>query len=214
MQNTPPALRAQKLGIQMLTALKKRRFDAYFCPTMQEACQQALALIPEKDVVSWGGSASIREIGLLQALRQRQQPVLDRDTASTPEERQQLMRQALLCDTFLMGANAVSQDGQLVNIDANGNRVAALLYGPKQVIVMVGINKIVQDVNAAIIRARTVAAPINAQRFAENKTPCLVTGMCADCTAPDSICAQLVITRLCRPAGRIKVIIVGEAVGY
>lgn len=214
MTTTPLILRAQKLGLQMVASLKKRHFDAYFCPTASQALQQALALIPEQDTVSWGGSASIKEMGLLQALRDRRQPVLDRETAQTPEERQRIMRQALTCDTFLMSTNAISQDGQLVNVDGNGNRVAALAYGPKQVIVIAGINKAVKDLDAALVRARTVAAPVNAQRFTENKTPCLVTGACADCTAPDCICAQVVITRLCRPAGRIKVIIVGETLGY
>ncbi len=214
MTQTPPALRAQKLGPQVAAALRKRHFDAYFCPTAQEALYQALSLIPAADTVSWGGSATIREIGLLQALKERRQPVLDRETAATPAERLGIMRRALLCDTFLMSANAVSQDGQLVNVDGNGNRVAALAYGPKQVIVIAGINKVVKDLDAAVTRARTLAAPINAQRFSENKTPCLVTGMCADCTAADCICAQIVVTRLSRPAGRIKVILVGEELGY
>lgn len=214
MTMTPPAIRAQKLGSQVVSALKKRHFDAYFCPTVKEALEQALSLIPANDTVSWGGSSSIREMGLLEALHARQQPVLNRETAQTPEERQQIMHRALTCDTFLMGTNALSQDGQLVNVDGNGNRVAALIYGPKQVIVIAGINKIVKDAEAALVRARTVAAPINAQRFAQNKTPCLVTGACADCTSLDCICAQIVVTRLCRPAGRIKVIIVGEELGY
>jgi len=208
------AARARKIGLKTAEALQKRRFEAYFCATAQEALQQALMLIPPQDVVSWGGSASVKEIGLLDALQKRSQPVINRDTASSPEERRELMRRALLCDTFLMGTNAVSEDGQLVNIDANGNRLAALLYGPKQVIVLAGTNKIAHTLEDAVVRARTVAAPTNAQRFTDNKTPCLITGACADCTAPDSICAQLVITRLCRPAGRIKVIIVGETLGY
>nr|QGT50594.1 hypothetical protein Elusimicrob1349_0640 [uncultured Elusimicrobia bacterium] len=210
----PPAVRAQKLGLQLVTALQKRHFEAYFCADEKEALSKALELIPPQDVVSWGGSSSIKEIGILEALSKRNQPVVDRDTASSPLERQELMRRALLCDTFLMGANAVSQDGQLVNIDANGNRTAALMYGPKQVIVFVGINKLAHKLEDAVIRARTVAAPTNAQRFTDNKTPCLMTGACADCTAADSICAHLVITRLCRPAGRIKVIVVGKPLGY
>lgn len=207
MTQTPPALRAQKMGLQLVSALQKRRFDAYFCAAAPEALRRALELIPPQDVVSWGGSASIKQIGLLDALKKRNQPVLDRDTASTPQQRQAFMRRALLCDTFLMGTNAVSQD-------ANGNRAAALLYGPKQVIVLAGINKIAHKLDDAVVRARTVAAPTNAQRFADHKTPCLLTGTCADCTAPDCICAHLAVTRLCRPAGRIKVIVVAEPLGY
>ena len=116
------------------------------------------------------------------------------------------MRQALTCGTFIMSSNAISADGQLVNIDGNANRVAALCYGPESVLVIAGMNKVMGDLDSAIARARQVAAPANA--------PCAVTGSCGDCTSPDCICCQMVITRACRPAGRIKVILVGEDLGF
>jgi hypothetical protein len=122
------------------------------------------------------------------------------------------MRQALLCDTYLTGTNAISEDGQLVNIDGNGNRVAAMCYGPKQVIVVAGMNKVRQTLDAAVIRARTIAAPANMQRF-EKKTPCHETGAFGDCLLEDSICATFVRIRFCKPKGRIKVILIGKDLG-
>lgn len=201
-----------KKGPKVAENFNKRGFEAYYCPTKEEALKKAVSLIPESHVVSWGGSVSIDEIGLRPYVLEHRQ-VIDRDTAKTPEERQELLRKALLCDTYIMGTNAATEDGQLYNIDGTGNRVAALIFGPKQVIVIVGMNKVEPTLEAAITRARTVASPINMQRFSK-KTPCAVTGMCADCNSPDSICNQMVRTRRCAPAGRIKVILVGENVGF
>ena len=172
-----------------------RGFEAVYCPTKEEALKQAISYIPETDVVSWGGSVSINEIGLRPYVLEHN-PVIDRDSAKTPEERVELMRKALLCDTFLMGANAAVQDGQLINIDGNGNRVAALCYGPKQVIAIVGMNKVVPTVEAGIERAHTVASPQNIGRFPGVGTPCAKTGMCGHCIRPDSVCAQVVRTRI------------------
>jgi L-lactate utilization protein LutB len=140
--------------------------------------------------------------------------VIDRDKVASPQERTELMRKALLCDTFLASSNAVSEDGQLVNIDGFGNRVAAMCYGPKQVIVLAGMNKVAKTLVDAQVRARTIAAPCNIQRLAEAKTPCSETGACADCRSPESICSYIVTTRLCRPAGRIKVILIGKDLGF
>lgn len=201
-----------KKGPKVAENFNKRGFEAYYCPTKDEALQKAISLIPEDHVVSWGGSVSINDIGLRPYVLEHRQ-VIDRDTAKTPEERQQLLRQALLCDTFIMGTNAATEDGQLYNIDGTGNRVAALIFGPKQVLVIVGMNKVEPTLEAAITRARSVASPMNMQRFSK-KTPCALTGMCADCLSPDSICNQMVRTRRCAPAGRIKVILVGENLGF
>lgn len=201
-----------KKGPKVAENFNKRGFEAYYCPTKEDALAKAISLIPENHVVSWGGSVSINDIGLRPYVLEHRQ-VIDRDTAKTPEERQELLRKALLCDTYIMGTNAATEDGQLYNIDGTGNRVAALIFGPKQVIVIVGMNKVEPTLETAISRARTVASPMNMQRFSK-KTPCAVTGMCADCLSPDSICNQMVRTRRCAPAGRIKVILVGENVGF
>lgn len=201
-----------KKGPKVAENFNKRGFEAYYCPTKEDALAKAISLIPEDHVVSWGGSVSINDIGLRPYVLEHRQ-VIDRDTAKTPEERKELLRKALLCDTFIMGTNAATEDGQLYNIDGTGNRVAALIFGPKQVVVIIGMNKVEPTLDAAITRARSVASPMNMQRFSK-KTPCAITGMCADCLSPDSICNQMVRTRRCAPAGRIKVILVGENVGF
>ena len=208
----PLEKRFDKLGPRVAEALKRRHFEAYYCPTRQEAAKQALELIPEGSVVAWGGSETVAQLGILDTVR-KTNPVIDRDTASTQEEKIELMRKSLLCDVYLMSSNAISEDGQLYNIDGNGNRVAALIYGPKSVIVVAGMNKVTKTIEDACVRARSIAAPINAQRF-QNDNPCTVTGTCADCLSKTSICASMVRTRICRPAGKIKVVLVGEELGF
>ena len=206
-------MRNAACGATVVKNLQRRGFDAYYCADKEAALAKALELIPETDVVAWGGSLTLAEVGLLDAVKKRN-PVIDRDTAKNAEEKTELMRKALLCDTFIMSSNAITSDGQLINIDGNGNRVAALIFGPKQVVVIAGVNKIAGSFEAAMDRARNIAAPVNAQRFAGLATPCAKTGLCADCQSPDSICAQFVVTRRCRTKGRIKVILVGESLGF
>ena len=213
MEEDVKAIRNRKAGEKLCEKLQSRGFAAYYCASREEALQKALELIPAGSVVSWGGCHSAEEIGLLEAVRLGQYQVLDRNTAKTPEERVAIMKQALTCDVFLTGTNAITEDGELVNVDGNGNRVAAMTYGPDSVIVIAGMNKLTKTVMDAANRARTVAAPINAQRF-DLQTPCKVDGMCHDCNVPDSICTYVVRTRRCKPAGRIKVILVGEELGY
>lgn len=210
----PRKMQYDKAGPKVAEALNKRYFEAYYCPDRDAAVQKVLELISADDTVSWGGTLTVDELGIKDLLRARGQRLIDRDSAQSNEERVELMRQGLLADTFLTSSNAVTADGQLFNIDGNGNRVAAFCYGPKQVIVVAGMNKVAGDLEGAMRRAREVAAPVNAQRFAGLKTPCSVTGLCADCTGPDSICCQIVTTRICRPAGRIKVVLVGEELGF
>lgn len=210
---TQRKMQYDKAGAKVAEALNKRYFEAYYCSDRAAALEKILELIPQDHVVSWGGAATVDELGVKEALRQRGQAVIDRDTAKDAQERQQMLKQALTCDTFLMGSNAISADGQLVNIDGTGNRVAALCFGPTQVVVVAGMNKVAGDLDGAMRRAREVAAPMNAQRF-PLKTPCVANGLCGDCKGPDSICAQIVTTRLCKPAGRIKVVLVGENLGF
>ena len=210
---TPRKMQYDKAGPKVAEALNKRHFEAYYCPDRAAAVEKVLELISLEDTVSWGGTLTVDELGVKEALRQRGQAVIDRDTAKDAQERQQMLKQALTCDTFLMGSNAISADGQLVNIDGTGNRVAALCFGPTQVVVVAGMNKVAGDLDGAMRRAREVAAPMNAQRF-PLKTPCVANGLCGDCKGPDSICAQIVTTRLCKPAGRIKVVLVGEDLGF
>ena len=202
----------EKRASVLVKNLRSRHFEAYYCDTRQDALAKALELIPEGSLVSWGGAMSAQQIGLIGAMRVGNYRTIDRDKCVTAEEREQAMKDALFCDTFLMGANAMSLDGQMVSIDGTGNRIGALVYGPKSVIVIVGMNKVADNLDEAIRRARTVAAPKNKQRFGDG-TPCAVTGVCGDCKSEKCICNHIVITRHCRPEGRIKFILVGEDLG-
>jgi L-lactate utilization protein LutB len=193
--------------------LKSRHFDAYYCVTKEEALEKALSLIPQGASVGWGGATSAQQIGLFEALHQGDYRPIDRDRCETPEQRQQAMVDCMTADVFVTGANALSLDGQMVNIDGMGNRVASIIFGPKTVLVIAGMNKVEDTLDAAMIRARTVAAPINQQRFMRD-TPCSKTGTCGDCKSENCICNQIVITRHCRPVNRIWFILVGEELGF
>lgn len=211
---TPKELYYEKRGQILVKNLKSRHFDAYYCADRAEALKTALSLIPEGASVGWGGALSAQQIGLMDAVNNGPYKAIDRDKCKTPEEKEQAARDALFADVFLTGANGMSLDGQMVNIDGTGNRVAATIYGPKTVLVIAGMNKVEDTLEDAIRRARTVASPMNCQRFAGKQTPCAVTGTCGDCKSEDCICNQIVITRHCRPVGRIKFILVGEELGF
>jgi len=210
---TPKELYYEKSARELIKNLQSRHFEAHYCPTKAQALEMALALIHEGATVGWGGATSAIQIGLIDAVKAGPYTAFDRDRAKTPEERSAIMNQCFGADVFLTGANALSMDGQMVNVDGMGNRTAAIIYGPKTVLVIAGMNKICADVESAVRRARTVAAPTNQQRFL-GKTPCTVTGCCGDCRSEDCICNQILITRHCRPAGRIKIILVGEELGF
>ena len=201
-----------KRGALLVKNLQSRHYEAYYCETREQALEKALELIPKGATVGWGGAMSAKQIGLLDAVSNGDYNAIDRDKAPNPEERVKAMKKCLLADVFITGANALSMDGQMVNIDGNGNRVAAIVYGPDSVIVIAGMNKVVDTLDAAVIRARTIAAPMNKQRFAL-QTPCEVTGTCGDCKSEGCICNQILITRNSKPAGRIKIILVGEDLG-
>jgi L-lactate utilization protein LutB len=207
-------LRYDKLGQKVVKAMESRFFEAWYFSEIPEAVEKVFSLIPKTDTISWGGSMTTTGLNLQTLAVEKGYKVIDRDKAANKEERWEMMRQALLCDTYLTGTNAISEDGQLVNIDGFGNRVAAMIFGPKQVIVVAGMNKVAQTIMDAAVRARTIAAPANTQRFPDLKTPCNQTGACADCVTPDSVCTFIVRTRTCKPKGRIKVILIGKDLGF
>lgn len=203
-------LRAQ----QLIQALKQRNMEASYAATKEEALEQALAWIPEGSCIGWGGSVSIDAIGLKDAVRQGNYRVIDRDTAANAEEKEAMYRRILAdCDYFLTSTNAISQDGVLVNIDGTANRLAAMCYGPRHVLYIVGMNKVVATAEDALHRARNEAAPINAMRFGL-KTPCSKTGCCYDCKSPDTVCCQILFTRFNHTPGRVKIILVDDSLGY
>ena len=203
----------EKRGQILVQNLRRRHFDAWYCATASEAREKALELIPEGASVGWGGALSASQIGLIQSLKEGRYAVLDRDATSSPEERGAVMRRCFDADCFITGANALSLDGQMVNIDGVGNRVGLIVYGPEHVIVIAGMNKVCDSLDAALVRARKVAAPMNQQRFL-GSAPCSATGSCSDCISDGCICNQVLVTRNCRPAGRIKFIIVGQDLGF
>jgi len=205
--------RYSKLGPLVVKALQARSFDAFYFDEPNDATEKIFSLIPKDHAVSWGGSKTLLDLGVQERLEKSGYNLLDRDKAASAQERGEIMRRALLCDTFLCGVNALSEDGWLVNIDGYGNRVAAMIFGPKQVIIAAGMNKVAKTHDDALVRARTIAAPLNIQRFPNLETPCSYNGTCADCLSPDTICSFFVTTRFCKPAGRIKVILIGKDLG-
>lgn len=201
--------RNERLAQTVIKGLQSRNMTGYYAEDREAALKQALKLIEENSTISMGGCMSAHEIGLVQALQEGNYQYLDR---SKMEPREGLLA-AYDSDVFLSSANAMTSDGILVNIDGNSNRVSCIAQGPKKVIFIVGMNKVCDDLDSAMKRARNVAAPINAQRF-EVKTPCKETGKCFDCKSPDTICCQFLITRYSRHTDRIHVILVNDTIGY
>ena len=208
----PKKLCYEKRGAILVKNLQSRHFEAYYCPDQASALAKALELIPEGASVGWGGAMTARQIGLIDAVKNGNYAAIDRDLADSFAKRLEAEKECLFSDVFLTGANAISLDGQMVNIDGHGNRTAAIIYGPKNILVIAGMNKVADTLEHAVNRARTVAAPVNQQRF-QGQTPCTTTGVCGDCKSQDCICNQILITRHCSPAGRIKFILIGEDLG-
>lgn len=204
------------LAESIIKKLKERGMDGAYYATGEEAKSAILSEMPDGSTVTWGGSMTIEEIGLADEVRNSDRlHFIDRGKASTPEERKKLYAEQTMADYFLMSTNAISMDGQLVNIDGNGNRVACLIVGPDHVFVVAGMNKVAPDLDSAMKRARNIASPENNVRLGKDH-PCVKTGRCADCLCADSICNQFVITRRNSggAAGRIKVFLIGEELGY
>lgn len=211
---TPIEKRNQLLAEKMIKNLRRRNMEAFYCPTAQDAVAQVQALIADGSSVTWGGSMTIRDMELPQALRERGTlEVLDRDLVEDAQEKQQMYLKAFSADVYLSSANAISEDGVIVNIDGNGNRVAAITWGPRMVIFVIGLNKVAATVQDAISRARSTASPINAQRF-DISTPCHNDGVCHNCNSPESICSYIHLLRNSRNGNRHKVVLVGENLGY
>ena len=197
----------------MIKNLEKRGMEGYFFEDSASCVNAILSTIPDSSSISWGGSETVKESGLMDKIRQGQYKLIDRFSASSPEESRELYAQSVLSDYYLMSSNAITLSGELVNIDGSGNRVACLIHGPKNVIILAGMNKIVTDVGAGIERVRNFAAPPNAQRL-NRQTPCLANGSCGDCLSPDCMCNHIVITRRSGIKGRIKVYFIAEELGY
>ena len=205
--------RNDALGKRVVKALESRNMEAYYVKTKEEAVCKALELIPKGSTINMGGSASVREIGLTDALSGEEYRFDDRDKAGSPEEKQAIAMRAFTCDYYLGSVNAMSEDGILINIDGNANRIAAYSFGPKNVLLIVGMNKVVKTEQDAMSRARNEAAPVNAQRFGID-TPGVKNGSRFNCKSEQCICCQILVTRFSRIPKRIKVILVGEDLGF
>ena len=198
----------------MIKNLNRRHMEAFYCPTAEEAVKKVSELIEDGSSVTWGGSMTVRDMGIPDSLRKRGTlEVLDRDLVGSPEEVKAMYLRAFTSDVYLTSANAISEDGVIVNVDGNGNRVAAITWGPKKVIFVIGMNKVAPTVEAALARARGIASPINAQRF-DIDTPCRKDGACHNCNSPESICSYVHFLRNSRQQGRHVVVLVGENLGY
>ena len=172
---SPKEIANQNLANTIIKNMAKKNLEGYYCATSAEAVEKALSLMPEGASVTWGGSMTLTECGLMDALRTANYEIIDRDTAKTPEEARVMYSKQVMADYFLMSTNAITIDGELVNIDGRSNRVSCLCWGPQNVIIIAGMNKVAPDVESAIKRVRNMAAPANCVRLNKN-TPCAQTG--------------------------------------
>jgi L-lactate utilization protein LutB len=214
-----PAKNFWKIRLESLKAvLEDNHFSVYIAADAGAAKQIFLdSILPETNAasVSWGGSMTASKTGLFDTLKERSDiEVIDSfEKGISPEESWQRRRRAFLVDLYLTGTNAVTDAGQLVNLDRTGNRVAATIFGPKHVVVFTGRNKIVPTLEDAFMRVKTLAAPMNAIRL-DMKTPCAKTAACQDCSGADRLCNAWAITEKSYPKGRIKVILIDQDLGY
>lgn len=207
------AKRNEILAEEIIKGLKIRGIDGFYAAGKEEALKIALDMIPKGSKVGWGGSASIAEIGLKQAVCDGNYKELNRDACKSPEEKRKLELECFDSDYFLASANAITYSGELVNIDKFGNRIAVIAFGAKHVILVVGMNKAVKTLDEAVSRVHNEAAPINAARL-DTDTPCNKKGMCYDCKGQKSMCCQVLVTRSCAVEGRMKVILVNDQLGF
>ena len=204
----------EKTAQAVIKGLKKRNIEGFWCPTSADAARLVLGMMKDGDSVTWGGSETFKDSGVKSALAESGRfRMIDRTTARTPEEKREMWRDRTTADWFFMSANALTLDGEMVNVDGNSDRLSLLLHGPAHVVALVGMNKIVSDVESGYKRIRTTVCPLNAERLHPN-TPCELTGVCADCHSKGCMCCEVVVTRHSRHDGRIKVVLIGEELGY
>jgi hypothetical protein len=203
----------EKQAERTIQALKKNNFEGLYVSDSKAALEEVMKRIPDGASVGIGGSVTLAQIGLLDALKNRKiQLIWPQQQTKSDEERLELFRKCFSTDVFLSSTNAVTEDGRLYNVDATGNRVGAMFIGPKKTIIVCGVNKIVKDLEAAEKRVREWTAPQNAKRLGK-KTPCVETGVCSDCSSPDRIC-NIYVSLAKKPVRtEVVVILVGENLG-
>lgn len=213
LQLDPKKIFYERQAQTIIKALERRQITGHYASDRNEAREYIVNSIETGMTLSWGGSVTLDELGLLPRLREMDLTLYDRELAVTAEEKDEVNSRALLADYYLMSTNAITLDGKLINIDGRGNRLAALMFGPKKVFVVAGMNKVVTNEEDGINRVRNIASPANSIRLSRN-TPCAVNGSCADCLSDDCICSHTVITRRSIEPGRLTVILVGEELGF
>ena len=203
----------EKLAQNVIKNLEKRNMEGYYFENSKACVEAIMNMIPDGSTISWGGSQTINESGMMDALKASDLTLIDRTAAKSPEESREIYAKTVMADYYFMSTNAITNDGELINIDGNGNRVACLIQGPTHVMILVGRNKFTASVNAGVERVRNTASPANAIRLNKN-IPCGLTGSCHDCLSPECFCNQVVITRRNGHTGRIKVFLINEDLGY
>jgi L-lactate utilization protein LutB len=202
---------------KLIQNLKKRKIDAYLVATKQEACDKVMSLINPEESVGWGGSVTLQECNIIDALKKRKDiKIHDRDSVSDPKQKEKILHDCLNADVFLSSANAILTDGRIINIDGRGNRLAATIYGPRKVIFVIGKNKIVDgDLESGIKRVKDIASPPNVKRINKTTTGCYITGKCTDCASTDRICRSIGIIEWGKnPGYELHVVLVNEDLGY
>ena len=201
------------LSQELIKNLKKRNIEGHYFEDSVALCDYLKETLPKGAVISWGGNESVKESGAMDVLQAGDYQLIDRATAKTPEEAREIFSRTVMADYYFMSTNAITLDGELVNIDGNGNRVACLAQGPAHVFIVTGRNKVSSTVEDALNRVRNIAAPPNVKRL-NKQTPCFTTGRCGNCQSPDCICSHTVITRHSSHKDRIHVLLVNEELGY
>lgn len=210
---THKQLAFQTAAFGMIQKLEKRNIEGYFFEDSASCVDAIMQMMPPDSVVAWGGSETLKETGLMAALQSSPLTLIDRSQAKTPAEAREVYLKTVMSNYFFMSTNAITLEGELVNIDGNANRLACLLHGPEHVMIIVGMNKVVADVSGAVARIRNIASPANAKRL-DRQTPCQHTGRCGDCLSPDCMCNHIVVTRRSGHPGRIKLFFIAEELGY
>ena len=202
------------IGQKVVEALKKNKFDAVYFPDKEGGAKYILNFIKEGATVGIGGSVTINELNILDKMQEMGAVVLNHNVAGiTAEEKLEIRRKQMVSDVFLCSSNAITLDGQLVNMDGAGNRVAAMTFGPKKVLIVAGVNKITKDVHSAIERIQLTASPLNNKRL-DYKNPCATTGVCSDCKGDTRICNILTVMKRKPMATDVTVVLIGEVLGY
>lgn len=208
------AWRDETIGTATVKALQKNGFDAVYVSDIEEAARRVMTFIEKGKTIGFGGSMTIKALRIPEKAQELGAIVLDHNAPGlTPDKKLEILRSQLTCDVFISGSNAVTMDGFLVNVDGNGNRVAALTFGPKKTVVVVGTNKIVRNLEEAQVRIETLASPMNNKRL-DKPNPCVKTGVCQDCALETRICRAYQVLRRKPSLSDFTVIVVGSYLGF